>query len=756
MSKPTIVCVDDDIIVLHSLENQLICHFGNEYDIEIAESGEEALEIFAELTTAELEIPVIICDQIMPGMKGDQLLAQIHAQYPKTLKILLTGQASAEAVGNAVNTASLYRFIAKPWDKADLCLTITQALRRYAQDKQLAEQTDALKKINQELERLNDSLEQTVAERTAELAKAEAELRGFFAAMTELILVFDAQGRHLKIASNNSDLLYKPNDERIGKTLHEVFKKEQADTFLGYIQKALKTQQTVNVEYSLMLGDRRVWSSASISPISADSVLWVARDITESKLLEEKLRASERRIRAIFEAMSDIVLVIDEQGGINVAPTNPDRLYNCDTDPIGATIEQFFGEGRGELWFSKVRHVLDTQQTVNFDYSLPIGDREVWFAASISPIPDHSVLWVARNIDERKQAEEALRIAEQKYHSIVENAIEGIFQSTPSGQFLSANLALAKICGYNSPDDLINNLQDIGRQLYVEPNRRLEFITALDANNKVFGFESLVYRRDRETIWISENARAVRNSQGTLLYYEGTISDITERKLIQEALKFQQEETDRLLLNILPAPIVKQLQQGQSMIAERFEEVSVLFADIVGFTEFFSNKTPEELVKVLNIIFSKFDQLAQRYGLEKIKTIGDAYMVVAGLPTPQKDHAVAVAQMALDMQAEMVKVNTQLGEAFKIRVGINTGPVVAGVIGLTKFIYDLWGDTVNTASRMESGSIPGMIQVTAATYEQLKEQFRFEKRGCIPIKGKGEMMTYFLLSRNPGNKCAKQ
>jgi adenylate cyclase len=154
-------------------------------------------------------------------------------------------------------------------------------------------------------------------------------------------------------------------------------------------------------------------------------------------------------------------------------------------------------------------------------------------------------------------------------------------------------------------------------------------------------------------------------------------------------------------------------------------------------------------------IFSKFDQLAQRYALEKIKTIGDAYMVVAGLPTPQKNHAVAVSQMALDIQAEMVKVNTQLGEAFKIRISINTAPVVAGVIGLSKFIYDLWGDSVNTASHLESGSIPGMIQVTAATY-QLKEQFRFEKWGRILIKGKGEMITYFLLSRNPGHKRAEQ
>jgi class 3 adenylate cyclase len=151
-------------------------------------------------------------------------------------------------------------------------------------------------------------------------------------------------------------------------------------------------------------------------------------------------------------------------------------------------------------------------------------------------------------------------------------------------------------------------------------------------------------------------------------------------------------------------------------------------------------------VSILNIIFSKFDQLAKTYGLEKIKTIGDSYMVVGGLPFFRPDHAQSIAQMALAMQAEMVKINYQIGEAFKLRIGINTGPVVAGVIGLHKFNYDLWGDTVNTASRMESNGIPGEIQVTATTYAKLKEQYFFQERGRVRIKGKGEMITYLLQS----------
>jgi class 3 adenylate cyclase len=153
------------------------------------------------------------------------------------------------------------------------------------------------------------------------------------------------------------------------------------------------------------------------------------------------------------------------------------------------------------------------------------------------------------------------------------------------------------------------------------------------------------------------------------------------------------------------------------------------------------------LVEFLNVIFSKFDQLAELHGLEKIKTIGDAYMVVAGLPTPRKDHADAIAQMALDMQQAIFKVNAEMGEAFRLRIGINSGPVVAGVIGLKKFSYDLWGDTVNTASRMESQGIPGAIQVTASTYERLRDKYLFEKQGLIRVKGKGKMITYLLRGR---------
>ena len=215
-------------------------------------------------------------------------------------------------------------------------------------------------------------------------------------------------------------------------------------------------------------------------------------------------------------------------------------------------------------------------------------------------------------------------------------------------------------------------------------------------------------------------------------------------KLIDE-----QEKSEQLLLSILPETIAQRLKDGERQIADGFTEATILFADIVGFTLLSEKVEPEVLVKMLNEIFSAFDSLCDRYNLEKIKTIGDAYMVVGGLPNPCKNHADLIAKMALEMQNEVTYFNKRNQKNIDIRIGINTGPVVAGVIGKKKFIYDLWGDAVNTASRMESHGIPGKIQVTETVYELLKNQFIFEDRGGVKIKGKGTMRTYLLKAQRP-------
>lgn len=211
-----------------------------------------------------------------------------------------------------------------------------------------------------------------------------------------------------------------------------------------------------------------------------------------------------------------------------------------------------------------------------------------------------------------------------------------------------------------------------------------------------------------------------------------------------EQLEIEQEKSERLLLNVLPKPIADRLKCEPGTIADSFDNVTVLFADIAGFTKLSSRISATELVKLLNEIFSSFDWLAMQHGLEKIKTIGDAYMVVGGLPNPRKDHAEAIAEMAIDMQQAIVRFNEKYNDTLNIRIGINTGSVVAGVIGTKKFIYDLWGDTVNIASRMESHGIIGGIQVTESTYQHLRDKYWLEKRGLIEVKGKGEMVAYLL------------
>ncbi|MBD2179759.1 response regulator [Planktothrix sp. FACHB-1355] len=357
MSKGAIICIDDERVVLVSLRDQLNNHLLSEFDIELAENGEEALEILAELQADDIEIPLIICDQIMPGIKGDELLIKIHSLYPKTLKIMLTGQASTEAVGNALNHANLYRYIGKPWDETDLCLTVTEAIRSYFQDKELIYKNQTLQKIRTELEELNASLEQKVVERTTELAKANAQLQ---------------------------------------------------------------------------------------------------QEINERNLLEQKLSTSERQIRTIFEAMSEIVLIVNDREEITAVPTNPGRFYKFETDLVNLTIEQFF-QDKNNTWFGKVRQALDSQETINFDYSLSVGEREIWFAASISPLPNNSVTWVARDISDRKQAEAAWEKAKEA--ALRANQAKSEFLSKMSHELRTPLNAILGFTQLLARDNSLNQVQ---------------------------------------------------------------------------------------------------------------------------------------------------------------------------------------------------------------------------------------------------------------------------------------------------------
>ncbi|MBD2041841.1 adenylate/guanylate cyclase domain-containing protein [Microcoleus sp. FACHB-672] len=479
-------------------------------------------------------------------------------------------------------------------------------------------------------------------------------------------------------------------------------------------------------------------------------------EIAERQRAEEELRKSQQRLSLLFQQTP--VAVIEWNTDFEITAWNPaaESIFGYSKNEVmGRHAADLLVQESVRTRVKKIQQALLARAggTRSTNENITKDGRIITCEWYNTPLIDDSgktigVAAVAVDITERKQAEEALQQAEERYRTIFENATEGIFQTTSDGQFLSANPALARIYGYSSTEALVEDIRDINQQIYIDATRRAEFIAAIEKDNAVAEFESQIYRKDGNIIWISENARTVRDPTGNLLYYEGTVVDITYRKVAQEALRYQQEQSELLLLNILPEPIAQRLKLHPRTIADSFEEVTVLFADIVGFTQLSARISPTEIVELLNQIFSAFDHLAEKHGLEKIKTIGDAYMVVGGLPVPQNDHAEAVAEMALDMMQAIIKFNARTGEALEIRVGISTGPVVAGVIGLKKFIYDLWGDTVNTASRMESQGIPGAIQVTAGTYERLRDKYHFQKRDPIQVKGKGEMTTYLLTGRH--------
>jgi guanylate cyclase len=222
---------------------------------------------------------------------------------------------------------------------------------------------------------------------------------------------------------------------------------------------------------------------------------------------------------------------------------------------------------------------------------------------------------------------------------------------------------------------------------------------------------------------------------------------IDQKNKAYALLAIEQEKSENLLLNVLPKEIADLLKEKDQTIANYFEQASILFADLVGFTQLSAKLEPAAMVELLNEVFSRFDELTDQYGLEKIRTIGDNYMVASGVPIPRDDHAQALAGLALDMRSYIKAFSGEMEDSIDFRIGINSGSLIAGVIGKNKFHYDVWGDMVNIASRMESHGVAGKIQVTRATYSLLKDECLFERRGMIEIKGKGEMETWFLIGR---------
>ncbi|WP_413161166.1 adenylate/guanylate cyclase domain-containing protein [Capilliphycus salinus ALCB114379] len=830
MSNLAILCVDDQWSILVALTELLKHYLGEQYEIIGAESGEAALEILEDFSEEGLEIALLIVDQVMPEMSGDELLVKVHEKYPKALKILLTGEVETRAVIRAINQANLYRYITKPWDETDLVLTVREALRCYFQEKTLDLQNQALK-------RLNFSLEQKVSERTSELIRANEELQkqvrerqqaeeelqllltlsqaissapDFETALqvalqtlcettnwvygevwlpstdqtvlesSPMLSYFSPENAQMNAAlesfrSHLDGIRFKPGEGIAGRVWQSK-QPEWVDNIeaepenvnfpvrhLPFIQNPAKNYG-LKAHFGVPIFGSSNWKIEEVftAPVLAVLVFFMRESRPQDQRFVELVCAatnqlgavlqqkkSEAEMKALFAAMTEVVMVLDASGkGLKLAPT--DQSFCTPEAIVGRKLSDYFPPDEAERLLGCIQTALTTKQTVQVEYNLTINQQLVCFLGSISPLTQNTVIWVSRDISQRKITEEALKTNEAKLRHVVHNVSSAIVQWDRSGRILFINEYGLNFFGYQESEILGQKLMGTLLPEVETSGRDLRNLIDNICQNpeQYIVHENENIRSNGERVWVTWINQPIFDKNGNLIEVLSVATDTTERRLAEEALRLEREKSERLLLNIFPKKVVEKLkQEKKGLIAEKYDEVSILFADLVNFTALSERLTPIQLVKLLNEIFSTFDQLAEGLDLEKIKTIGDAYMMAAGLPLPREDHAEAIADMALSMQLVVDHFPFAYGETLQIRIGIHSGTVVAGVIGTHKFIYDLWGDTVNVAYRMESSGEPGKIQVTQAFYDRLKDEYLFEKRGEIPIKGKGKMITYWLIGR---------
>ncbi|MEA2025704.1 MAG: adenylate/guanylate cyclase domain-containing protein [Chloroflexota bacterium] len=364
------------------------------------------------------------------------------------------------------------------------------------------------------------------------------------------------------------------------------------------------------------------------------------------------------------------------------------------------------------------------------------------------------------DITERVRQQEELLEAHRRIGLLLESTGEGIYGIDIAGCCTFINPAAVKLLGFRDQDELM------GRQMHElvhhtrpdgspYPTQECRIYQALREKRGTHVDEEILYRADG-SVFPAEYWSYPMIQDDELVGCVVTFADITLRVTHERLLAKEKERSERLLLSILPEVIAARLKTSPDVIADSSDEVTVLFADLAGFTAASADLPPERVVSMLDGVFTAFDELVDRHQLEKIKTIGDGYMAAGGIPQARPDHAERAAALALDMLSAVHEIPEVVDLGLDVRIGIASGPVVAGVIGKKKFTYDLWGDTVNTASRMEAYAPVGGIQVTQHTYELLKDDYAFERRDNVPIKGKGVMTTYVLTYRKGGEPGGTQ
>jgi PAS domain S-box-containing protein len=614
-----------------------------------------------------------------------------------------------------------------------------------------------------------EELEQRVERRTQALKTSEVKYRTLIEAANCIILRRDAVGTIKYINDYGITFFgFTSEDELIGKNICGTIVQNQDDTVsdLREWQNSRHTpdiymfQESQNIRHD---GEKVwiSWSNRSILDVNENviEILSIGIDITERKRVESTLEEFLSLQKATFESIADGILAVDRVG--HVTTYNQQFIDMFALSPAVLSIPdyalrlEFLAEQmiNPQDFMQRSQELYRHPELESYDLLELTDGRVLERFSRPQKLKDQIIgrVWSFQDISARVKAEQSLKEQEAYLRLIIDSIPQQIFWKDTNLVFRGCNKNWAMYAQLDNPASVIGKTDyDLIKNPQLANTFRKHDQHIIESNVPEMHVIQRKVNPDKEgqSIWLDSSKLPIIDADGKTIGILGVLDDITQRKLSEEALHAEQEKSERLLLNILPKAIADRLKQSHGVIADSYESVTVMFADIVSFTRMSSELSPQDLVDLLNLIFSSFDKLCETYGLEKIKTIGDAYMVAGGIPIPNEHHAEAIASMALEMVEKVAELRDLTGRNLQIRVGIHTGAVIAGVIGTQKFIYDLWGDTVNIASRMESHSEVGKIQVTAETYELLKHQFELIERGAIEIKGKGLMQTYWLTSKN--------
>ncbi|MGL5063251.1 MAG: PAS domain S-box protein [Microcoleus sp.] len=564
-NKPVIICVDDEPIILESLKIELKKALGEEHLVETAEGGEDALELVEELQAEGSEIVAVISDYLMPNIKGDELLKEIHKILPKTVKIMLTGQADLEAVANTIKYAKLYRYISKPWQSEDLKLTVKEAVNSYYLEKQIAEQNSQLQKLNQELETL-------VEERTAQLRLSEEKFaKAFRSSPNPITITRLKDGCHIEINEAFCQTIGYSAAEILGRTALElnlwVSKAARGKLFEMLAENGV----VANYEFDFRTKTGEVRTgllSAEIIDIHGETcVISVSQDISDRKLAEEKLRASEASLAAAQRIARVGNWECDLSANTTVWSEELFRIFGIDSDqppPTLTEFPQYIHPDDRELWKTTTNAAIASGQPYTLEYRIlqqlpPISANNLppksgeggsirYIEARGEPAVDRSgqvtkIFTTLIDITPRKLAEIALAESEEKYRNLVETSQDIIWSCDAAGHITFVNQAVKQIYGYEPEEMIGSSFSDFLAPGQTDPNRELQ--QRLLTGDSIFQYESIVLAKDGRPIDVNTKAIARRDGEGKIAGTTGTASDITERKQAETALLQAKEAADR-------------------------------------------------------------------------------------------------------------------------------------------------------------------------------------------------------------------